>query len=249
MTTKMQVDAKKIEIARQLQARIDAMQGLGNTLKEEAVSGLYPFADAFPGQVFPRGATHEFISYTKADAASTAAFITALAGKFMKEGGLCLWIGSGGKVFPAGLKPFGLEPDRVVFVDPPSVQLALWAFEEALKCKALSAVVGEIRELGFTESRRLQLAVERSGVSGFIHRHCPQLVNPVACTTRWEVRSLPGMAGDALPGVDFNYWDVRLLKVRNGKPHSWQVRWSDRDFVRMEERHSNLSWLPGRNAG
>lgn len=47
---------------------------------------------------------------------------------------------------------------------------SLWAIEEALKCNALIAVVGEITELTFNDSRRLQLAVEKSHVTGFIHR-------------------------------------------------------------------------------
>ena len=37
----------------------------------------------------------------------------------------------------------------------------LWVIEEALKCEGLAAVIGEIKELSFTQSRRLQLAVEK----------------------------------------------------------------------------------------
>ncbi|HEY0092264.1 MAG TPA: hypothetical protein VGB43_07240, partial [Flavobacterium sp.] len=79
---------EKRATAKMLQAKINAMQGLGKSSCESAIGGLYPFTEAFPGHVFPLGAIHEFVSYEPSDAASTAAFITALTGKFMKKGGL-----------------------------------------------------------------------------------------------------------------------------------------------------------------
>jgi protein ImuA len=229
--------AEKIQMARQLQAKINAMQGLGKPGNEPATAGLAPFTAAFPGTVFPTGAIHEFISYEAANAASTSGFITAVTGKLIKKGGLCLWVGNGRKVFPAGLKHFGLEPDRMVFINAPRVKDALWIIEEALKCEALTAVIGEVKELSFTDSRRLQLAVEHSGVTGFIHRYCPRVENAVACTTRWKITSLPGSSVGGLPGVGHSSWDVQLLKVRNGRPHSWQVSWTDKSFAPLADKH------------
>ncbi len=227
----MQAQADKIALARKLQANINMMQGLGKISGEPVKGNFAPFTSAFPGHVFPMGTVHEFISYEPAEAASTNGFVTALAGKFMKEGALCLWIGNQRKVFPCGLKHFGFEPDRIVFINAAKQKDALWIIEEALKCEALTAVIGEIKELSFTESRRLQLAVERSGVNCFIHRHRPFKENSVACTTRWKIAPLPGIVENGLPGVGYSCWDVQLLKVRNGKPDSWQVSWTDNMFV------------------
>jgi protein ImuA len=229
--------AEKKEIVRQLQAKINALQGLGKVAPEPVTPGLAPFSAAFPGNVFPTGTIHEFISFEEANAASTTGFITAVAGKLMKDGGLCLWVGNEKKAFPPGLKHFGLEPDRVVFINASHTKDALWIIEEALKCEALTAVIGEVKELGFTESRRLQLAVEHSGVTGFIHRYCPRVENAVACTTRWKVTSIPGIPQDSLPGVGYSSWDVQLLKVRNGRPHSWQVTWQAKSFVQPSYKH------------
>lgn len=56
---------------------------------------------------------------------------------------------------------------------PISVQIGKYCIqngivmEEALKCGGLAAVVGEVQDISFTASRRLQLAVEQSGVTGF----------------------------------------------------------------------------------
>lgn len=240
---------EKLEIARQLQAKINTMQGLGKFSTETAPAGLAPFAAAFPGNIFPTGAIHEFISYEQADAASTNGFITAITGKLIKNGGICLWIGKNRNAFPAGLKHFGLEPDCVIFINAPYSKDALWIIEEALKCEALTAVISEVRELSFTDSRRLQLAVEHSGVTGFIHRHCPRRENAVACTTRWKISSLPSLVQDTLPGVGHSSWNVQLLKVRNGRPHSWQVSWQANKFIPLANKHFVLTSINQRHAG
>lgn len=245
----MKPAVEKIEIAKQLQAKINAMQGLGKLSSEPALTGLAPFTAAFPGNIFPTGAVHEFITYEPANAAATSGFITALTGKLIKTGGLCLWVANGRKVFPAGLKHFGLEPDRVVFINVSRTKDALWIIEEALKCEALTAVIGEVKELGFTESRRLQLAVEHSGVTCFIHHYCPYRENAVACTTRWKITALPSLARDNLPGVGNSIWDVQLLKVRNGRPCSWQVGWQDKSFVPLDNKNLIISLINERHTG
>jgi len=90
--------------------------------------------------------------------------------------------------------------------------------------------------LGFTESRRLQLAVEKSGVTGFIHRQSPKTQNSVACTTRWKISPAQSYTQDDLPGVGHPVWNVELVKVRNGRPDSWQVGWFGNRFMPMANR-------------
>jgi protein ImuA len=187
--------------------------------------GLGPMEAAFPCKVFPRGAVHELISHSAEDAASTAGFMAVVLSKLLKSNGCCLWIGPH-RIFPPALKNFGVEPDRILFVNTLKPKDTLWALEEAMKCEALTAVVGELCELGFQESRRLQLAVERSQVTAFIHRHRPKAENAVTCVSRWKITSLESVNPGNLPGVGFPCWNVALLKVRNGKPGEWQVQWS-----------------------
>ncbi len=214
---------------------------MGKTSSGTSHAHLAPFSSAFPGNIFPTAAIHEFISYEVTDAAATTGFFSGIISKLSKEGGLCLWVAGGGKIYPAGLKYFGLEPDRIVFIHATRPKEALWIIEEALKCDALTAVIGEVRELSFTDSRRLQLAVENSGVTGFIHRYCPDAENAVACTTRWKITALPSVLQGNLPGVGYSAWDVQLVKVRNGRPHAWQVSWQDNRFTVIEEPHFVIS--------
>ena len=102
--------------------------------------------------------------------------------------------------------------------------------EEALKCEGLAAVVGEINELSFTGSRRLQLAVEQSRVTGFVIRNYITKPNITSCIARWKISHLPSLVENQLPGVGFPRWQVELLKVRNGKPGIWEVEWKGQRF-------------------
>ncbi len=157
-------------------------------------------------------------------------FIAGLLAVLMQSGGVCLWIGSHRSLFPPALKAFGIDPDRIIFIDGKREKDVLWAMEEALKCEELAAVVGEMSEIGFTASRRLQLAVEHSRVTGFILRHRPKNENAVACISRWRVTPLPSESENGLPGVGFPRWTVELLKIRNGRPGTWRVEWKEGKF-------------------
>lgn len=227
--------SEKKEILQKLQESIDALQGFGKLSDKAPIASFGPFDTAFRGGVFPTGTVHEFLSYQDQDAASTSGFMAALMGKLMKKDGLCLWVGANRKLFPGGLVHFGLAPEQVVFIEVFKQKDILWAIEEGLKCEAVVTVIGEVAELDFTQSQRLLLAVERSGVNGFIHRHQPRHENTVACTTRWKISAMESV-DYGLPGLGHTCWNVKLLKVRNGRPGSWQLGWFDSDFIPLEKQ-------------
>ncbi len=221
----------KTDIIKQLQKVIISMQGgamSGNS--QRLITGLGPIEQAFPNRSFPTGAIHELISHTREDAAPTNGFIAGLLSPLMRKDGICLWVSNKRTIFPPALKLMGIEPDKVIFIDLTKPKDVLWVIEEGLKCNAVAAVVGELQELSFTESRRLQLAVEESRVTGFIHRHQPRSENAVACVARWKITSLPGITTGGLPGVGHPRWNIQLAKARNGKPGMWQVEWADNSF-------------------
>lgn len=197
--------------------------------------GLGPVEDAFPNGIFPRGTVHEFISTSREQGAATCGFIEGLLYRLLDKGGTCLWISTSTVLFPPAVKAFGVEPDRIVFVTMPREREVLWATEEALKCKALTAVVSELQEMDFVQSRRLQLAVEKSKVTGLVIRHNPRRIGSTACAARWQITPLPSILEEGLPGVGHPQWDVELLKVRNGHSGSWQVGWSDHGFAPTAE--------------
>jgi len=207
------------------------LQGLKMSIAGEAPdTGLGPMNQAFPQGSFPLGAIHEFISSGPESAAATGGFISALVSPLMKKGGTGIWIGSSGKIFPPALQQFGIEPSRIIFIDLQKEKDLLWTVEEALKCHGLATVIAEIPALSFTTSRRFQLAVEQSRVTGFIHRTNALILNTNASVSRWKIRPLPTETYDGLPGLGYPRWNVELLKIRNGKPGVWQMEWSDNRF-------------------
>lgn len=192
---------------------------------------LGPLRSAFPNGSFPVGAIHELLSSRIEDKAASCGFLSGLLSRLMKNKGAALWISASRTVFPPALKTFGIHPDHIVFLDLQKEKDVLWTMDEALKCGALTAVVAEIRDLSFTASRRLQLAVEQSQVTGFVLRHCVRDINTTACVSRWKVTALPSEQADDLPGIGFPKWSVELLRMRNGKAGAWDIQWKNNRFT------------------
>ena len=199
------------------------------------VIGLGAIEAAFPNGVFPTGTIHEMVCPTAEQGAATGGFMAGLLASLMRQGGACLWIGISRKLFPPSLMAFNVEPDRVIFIDLQREKDVLWAMEEALKCEGLAAVVAELREISFEQSRRLQLAVENSKVTGFLLRNDPRKLSPTTCVARWQITPLPSEPENELPGVGFPRWQVDLLRVRNGSPGSWKLEWVDGRFTPIHE--------------
>jgi protein ImuA len=240
----------KADIIAGLKRDILSLEGIGSGHGSHVLDlGLGMMNHAFPDSCFPLGSVHEFISETEEAAAATTGFITGILSGLMKVSGVTVWIGSSGSLFPPALKAFGIEPDRVIFVDLLKERDSLWAIEESLKCKGLSAVVGEIPELSFTVSRRFQLAVEQSRVTGFILRNHPRTLLPNACVSRWKIEPIPTFTYDDLPGIGFPRWNVELLKIRNGRPGLWQLEWVDELFHDISVSVPSILSEPKRKTG
>jgi protein ImuA len=236
--------AQKKDIISRLKMDILPLEGLrAIRAGEEPDFGLGMLNEAFPQGSLPLGAIHEFLSGGAESAAATTGFISGLLAPLMKKGGAVLWIGSSRMIFPPALKMFSIEPERIIFIDLPKERDVLWAMEEALKCNGLAAVIAEIPELSFTASRRFQLAVEQSRVTGFIMRTNLRSLHPNASVSRWKINSLPTLFYDELPGLGFPRWNVELLKIRNGRPGVWQLEWAGGRFRHLSTLVASI--VPG----
>ena len=232
----------KKEIISRLQKDILQLQGFTpSTTEKKELIGLGPIEAAFPNAVFPKGVIHEFLSAAPEHTAASDGFLAGLLARLMHNGGACLWISKSRRLFPPSLSNFGVEPDRIIFIDLMRERDVLWVMEEALKCKGLAAVVCELNDISFTASRRLQLAVEQSRVTGFIRRVDSGRLNPTACMARWRITPLPSETEDDMPGVGFPRWKVELLKVRNGNPGIWTMEWSADRFMLILEKEEAAS--------
>jgi protein ImuA len=226
---------KKADIIEKLQGDILRLEGFTSKSNPALNIGLELMKDAFPNGSFPLGAVHEFISSRLEDSAATSGFVSGLLASLTRNSGTTIWISSSRTLFPPALKSLGLEPDRFIFIDLQKDKDVLWAMDEALKCGALAAVVGEVREIDFTMSRRLQLAVEQSKVTGFILRNNFRKLNTTACVSRWKITPLPSESINTLPGIGFPNWRVELLRMRNGKSGVWSIQFINGKFVHVEK--------------
>lgn len=186
----------------------------------------------FEQGALPLGCLHEIVATGREQDAAANAFVAGLLGKLPKTSGI-VWITKKRTVFPPGLAMFGLEPDRIVFAELPKERDALWAAEEALRSKAVSAVVADIANIDLTASRRLQLAAEHTGAGAFLLRINAKSLSSSACVSRWQVQHAASVAPDGLPGVGFPTWDVELLKVRNGRSGRFTLEWRGDEFIEI----------------
>jgi protein ImuA len=192
-------------------------------------AGLGIIKDAFPNSSFPTGAIHEFFSVGNEDSTASFGFIAGIISSLMHSGAPSVWVAPSPMIFPPGLKFFDIDPHKVIFIQTKKPKDLLWTIEEALKSESVCAVVGETGEISLAESRRLQLAVEESRVTGFVVRRNPKNL-ATSFVTRWKIKPLPSLLESSLPGIGFPAWNVELTKVRNGKPGNWQMVWRNKKF-------------------
>jgi hypothetical protein len=114
------------------------------------LGGLHELADSGPA-----------LEYTTAAGLMVAGILARLEGPV-------LWAAERADLFPPALAHVGLALDRVLFVEAP--RAVLLAMEEGLRHGGFAGIVGEVRRLDATASRRLQLAAENAGVTAFALR-------------------------------------------------------------------------------
>lgn len=200
-----------------------------------AAASLHPFASAFPFKQFPLGCIHEYICPTQESFSASSAFVCGIITALRQNKGTIIWISSHQKMFPPSFTYFGIPPHNFIFIDIDKPKDILYATEEALRCEGVTAVITDIRELSFKQSRRLQLATEQSRVTGFVLRNKPKSINTTASVSRWMITPSISTSYQDLPGIGFPSWNVELQKVRNGKPQSWKISWQSGRFVDEQE--------------
>ena len=238
--------ALKADIITQLKKELLALQGFRPLVHAHQQIDLGTINHSFPNSQFPLGVNHEFICNHAEGVTASSGFIAGILSSLLQKGsanakasadkGAVVWISASQIIFPPALVSFGIDPSQLIFIH--LKKDLLWTIEEALKCEGLVAVVGEIASIDLTASRRLQLAAEQSRVTGFLLRNNPKQLFTTAFTCRWQIQPLQSETSDGLPGIGFPRWQVELLKVRNGKPGSWQLEWVNGKFQLVTTKSS-----------
>ena len=183
------------------------------------------------------GRVHEIINSenTGVEDAAPLGFVIALLTRVLNaanQNKRVIWCSSKKKILnsrlsAAGLYWLGFDPNQLIQANVLSEIDQYWVMEECLKCSELAAVVIELAhakpQFNNRESivwRRLQLAAESSGVTGFILRSWTNIMETTSSIpeSRWGVKPLP--SNDWRP-----MWKLELLKSRNGRHASVNVAW------------------------
>lgn len=214
----------------QLRQRLQALQ---KPPRMESGSGLLPFGiaaiDTVLGGGLMRGALHEIAAPAESHSAAATAFALGLTAR----GKNILWIAEdmaraeSGVPHGAGLDAFGVAPERLVTVSVSHRRELLWGMEEALRCRAVDVVIGEMRAGTIDEIavRRLSLAAGESGALALLLRAAPPADSSTAAT-RWIVGGAPSAIAHG-PGAP--RFAAQLVRNRRGPIGSWVLEWSDSD--------------------
>lgn len=199
------------------------------------ISGL----DRALGGGLAQGALHEIAPAAPFDFGAAASFALALlAHALAADGREVLWVApeaaefETGHLYGPGLDLLGLPMTRLLVLAAPQERDAAWAMEEALRCRALAAVVGEFaREssLDLTMLRRLSLAAGEGGGLGILLRHRACAL-PSPAVTRWDIAAAPG-ARDLLGGLGRPALVLSLIRNRRGSIGRWLVSWDPHEHV------------------
>jgi protein ImuA len=244
--------AARIDRLRRRLWGLEAATGLMDECGAPLLLGIPAIDDALGGGL-SRGALHEIAAAGEAATAAATGFALALAARpaalrgalrnaqrvvSHRGPGNLVWVVEdlslveNGAPYGPGLDGIGFPPERLITVAAARWRDVLWVMEEALRCRAVGMVIGEMRARPIDQvaTRRLALAAAAGGTLGLILRTAPDDA-PSAAVTRWIV----GAAASALfSGGDDERWHgigpprltAHLVRNRRGHLGAWILEWN-----------------------
>ena len=225
-----------------VRAKVAAMEAGGAPAKAALSFGDGRLDEVFPAGGLPLGCWHEVggEGLEIETGAAAGAFVATVA-RPLAERGAVVWVMRRGDLYAPGLAGFGFPADRLIQVRARDEAQALAALEDALGAAGVAAAIGEAGAVDLTAGRRLQLACERRGATGFlIHRRPfggpPRKADPDAATgsgsgsaaaTRWTIAPVLSEPAPGVPGLGAPRWRADLKRCRGGRPGSWILEMND----------------------
>jgi len=218
-------------IVEQLRGRIRGLEKPRRGLGEGALGTGWP--------PLRRGSLVEWLAAGPGSGAALLAWGTAQ--RAAMEGGAIVVLDRRRTVYPPALAAWGVDLERVIFVQPENARDESWAWDQALRCPGVAAVWGWVERVDSRLFRRWQLAAEAGGCVGLLLRPRDVRNQPTWADVRWWVEPQPATAGRRMR--------VELLRCRgagsNGSVElvldEWTAQLSDpaqvRNDVEEEPRH------------
>jgi len=212
---------------RALRAKIAALEAGARTAR-----GVLPFGDpgideALPGGGLPLGCWHELAGVgPETETAAAPAAFAALAAAPLARRGEAVWVLRRDDLFAPGLSGLGFPARRLIQVCARDEGEALAVMEDALATAGVAAVFAEIEAVDLTAGRRLQLACEKQGATGFVIRRRPyggadRAQTGSAAATRWRIAPAP--SSPVAFGLGQPRWRAELERCRGGRPGAWTL--------------------------
>ena len=211
-----------------LKAKIAALEAGGRADSESLPFGDSRLDGCFLGQGLPLGQWHEFTGagMESETGASPAAFAALVAGPLARRGE-AVWVLRRDDLFAPGLSGLGFPAERLIQVCARDEAEALAVAEDALATAGVTAVFAEVEAVDLTAGRRLQLACEKHGATGFVIRRRPyggsgkQTASGSAAATRWKIAPAASEPAPGEFGLGPPRWRVELERCRGGRPGAW----------------------------
>src|SRR5262249_43886909 len=248
--------AARIDRLRRQLCALEAATGLAGDCGVPLALG-HPVIDGALGGGLSARALHEVAAAREAETAAASGVALALAARMtswrgaaignscdararngeravsVTSGRHVLWIAEdlslaeNGAPYGPGLDGIGIAPERLITVAAARERDVLWAMEEALRCRAVGMVIGEMRprDIDQVATRRLALAAAAGNARGLILRTAPD-DGPSAAATRWIIGAAPSLNAEHSHGVGPPRLLARLVRNRRGHLGAWIVEWN-----------------------
>lgn len=222
-----------------VRAKVAALEAGGRAESGRLAFGAYE-VDAALGGGLPLGRWHEVVGEgLETETGAAPAAFTALMAAPLARLGWAVWVLRRDDLWAPGLEGLGFPPARLIQVCARDEAEALGVMEDALATQGITAVVGEVEDVDLTAGRRLQLACEKGGATGFVIRRRPyggqarREAAGSAAATRWRVASAPSEPPAGEFGLGAPRFAATLERCRGGRPGAW-----------LFEAKSAFSWEP-----
>lgn len=213
---------------RAIRAKIAAMESAGRADAGVLAFGNGSMDERLPGGGLPLGRWHEVTGAgLEAEVSAAPAAFAVLAAAPLARRGEAVWVLRRDDLWAPGLSGLGFPPAKLIQVWARDEAEALAVMEDALATVGVCAVFGEVEAVDLTAGRRLQLACEKQGATGFVIKRRPfggtarkEAAGSVAAT-RWRVSAAPSEPPAGEFGLGAPRWRVELERCRGGRTGAW----------------------------
>jgi protein ImuA len=210
-----------------------------------------PAVDAALGGGLALGRWHEIGGEgLEAETGAAPAAFTALLAEPLARRGWAVWVLRRDDLWAPGLQGLGFPPERLIQVCARDEAEALAVMEDALAAEGVAAVIGEVEAVDLTAGRRLQLACEKRGATGFVIRRRPfgggagRAAAGSLATTRWRVASAPSEPAAGEFGLGPPRFAAWLDRCRGGRTGGWLFEAADAFSSKTGEDQNGNPALP-----